>query len=134
MRKWIFNSTLVLAALALLVFLAFQVRWTPVADKVAVLRTMGMTCGSCAGKVEKGLTLLPGIAGVEVDVNGGWVLVGYDSKSAEPERFVDAVGKSGFQSWLIEQMSVTEFRKVAGRDFGSKSTRGGCCGKDGCGS
>ncbi|SNB45389.1 heavy-metal-associated domain-containing protein [Geobacter sp. DSM 9736] len=130
-KKTIINFVLVVAVLAVLGVLAFHVRIRPVAEYVAVLRTVGMTCGSCAGKIEKALMRLPGTAGVEVDVNGGWVLVGYDSKSAKPETFADAVNRTGFRSWLMEKMYIEDFRRIAGRDFGIKVAQSGCGG--GCG-
>ncbi|ACM20903.1 heavy metal transport/detoxification domain protein [Geotalea daltonii FRC-32] len=134
MRKRIINIALVLAVVALMVFLAFHVKIKRPVQEVAVLKTIGMTCGSCAGKIEKALMRLPGTAGVEVDVEGGWVLVGYQSTSAKPDTFAAAVNNEGFRSWLMEKMPIAEFKKVAGRDFGSKAVKSSYCGNGGCGS
>ncbi|WP_298439573.1 heavy-metal-associated domain-containing protein [Geobacter sp.] len=134
MRKRTIGTGIIVAcAVALVVYLGFHVRLAPVPNAVAALKTLGMTCGSCAGKIEKALKPLNGVAGVEVDVDGGWVLVGYDSQKARPDTFAEAVRKAGFQSWLMEQMSITDFRRVMGRDFGMKVARAGCCGNGGCG-
>ena len=133
-KRTIGTGILVACVLGLLVYLAFHVRLAPVPNAVAALKTFGMTCGSCAGKIEKALRPMNGVAGVEVDVNGGWVLVGYDSQTANPETFAGAVSKAGFQSWLMERMSLADFRRVAGRDFGAKAVRSGGSGSGGCGS
>jgi copper chaperone CopZ len=134
MKRRIVNIALLVAVVALMVFLAFRVKIRPPVEEVAVLKTIGMTCGSCAGKVEKALMRLPGTAGVEVAVERGWVLVGYQSGAAKPETFAAAVAAEGFRSWLMEKMSAADFKKITGREFGAKATKGSCCGKDGCGS
>ncbi|WP_243371672.1 heavy metal-associated domain-containing protein [Geotalea sp. SG265] len=133
MKKRIINILLVVAVVALMVYLAFQVKIKQPPEEVAVLKTMGMTCGSCAGKIENALLRLPGTVGVEVDVAGGWVLVGYRSASAKPETFAAAVNGAGFRSWLMEKMTIADFKKVTGRDFGAKGSKKGGC-KGGCGS
>ena len=132
-KRTIGTGIIVACAVALIVYLGFHVRLTPTANAVAALKTFGMTCGSCAGKIEKALKPLKGVAGVEVDVDGGWVMVGYDSHTARPETFADAVHKAGFQSWLMEQMSLADFKRFAGHDFGMKLARASCCGTGGCG-
>jgi len=54
----------------------------------------GMTCGSCASKVEKVLTAVPGVTGVAVDVAAGRVTVaGLASGSA----IADAVAAAGYR-------------------------------------
>ncbi len=131
-KRTIGTGILVACAVGLIVYLAFHVRIAPVPNAVAALKTFGMTCGSCAGKIEKALKPLKGVSGVEVDVNGGWVLVGYATQSASPEAFAGAVRKAGFQSWPMEQMSLADFRQVAGRDFGAKLVKTSGCGSGGC--
>lgn len=132
-KRTVGTGILVACAVGLLVYLALNVRLAPVPNAVAALKTIGMTCGSCADKIEKALRPMNGVAGVEVDVNGGWVLVGYDTASANPETFAGAVRKAGFKSWLMKQMSLADFRRVSGRDFGAKAVRSGGCGTGGCG-
>lgn len=127
-KEKIVNIVLVLTAIALLVVFAFYVRIKPTADNVAVLLTAGMTCGSCAGKIEKALQAKEGVASVEVEVEGGWVIVGYDSKKVRPEAIASAVSALGYWSRVAELLSVERFRKITGRNPGD-----GVAGKAGCG-
>ena len=127
----IYNIVLVLTAIALLVVFAFSVRIRPAADNVAVLITAGMTCGSCAGKIEKALQAKEGVASVEVDADGGWVIVGYDSKKVKPEVIASTVSGLGYWSNVAELLRVERFRAITGRDPGAKMKSIGCGG--GCG-
>jgi len=124
----IINIVLVTTVVALLVVFAFSVRIRPAADNVAVLITAGMTCGSCAGKIEKALQAKKGVASVEVDVDRGWVIVGYDSKKVKPEVIASALSALGYRSKVAEFLSVERFRKITGRNPGE-----GVAGKTGCG-
>jgi hypothetical protein len=63
------NSTIIAVVAVLLVTLAFRVRMGSSADSIAVLKTTGMTCGSCSNKITKALEEQPGVAATEVDVN-----------------------------------------------------------------
>ena len=127
----IFNIVLVLTAIALLVVFAFSVRIKPTADYVAVLRTAGITCGSCGSKIEKALQAKEGVASVEVDAYGGWVIVGYDSKKVKPEVIASTVSGLGYWSNVAELLRVERFRAITGRDPGAKMKSIGCGG--GCG-
>jgi periplasmic mercuric ion binding protein len=129
----ILNFFLVIAAIAILAVLAFSVRIRPTADNVAVLRTSGMTCGGCGSKVEKALQAKAGVASVEVDVDGGRVVVGYDSKKIGPELLASTVAGAGYRSRVAELLSVEQFRAITGREPGGKykSAGCGCCNKNG---
>lgn len=135
MRAKVINMLTVLAAVALLVLLAFYVRVGVTADTVAVLKTYGMTCGSCSSKITAALQSLKGVAATEVDVEGGWVVVGYDSKTVKPEALAAEVNGAGFVSNIDRILTPSEFKQITGRDIGQKTvTGGGCCGKGGCAS
>jgi periplasmic mercuric ion binding protein len=135
--KRISTSLLAIATLTMLVVLAFHVRVGATADSVAVLRTTGMTCGSCSSKISKALEALRGVAVTEVDVEGGWVVVGYDTKVIRPELLAEKVRGAGFASKVHLVLTPGQFRQIVGRDIGkSASSSGGCggCGsKGGCG-
>jgi copper chaperone CopZ len=134
--KILSTSLLVLAAVTLLVVLAFRVGTGATADSVAVLKTTGMTCGSCSSKITKALESLKGIAVTEVDVNGGWVIVGYDTKTVKPELLAEKVKGAGFGSTVHLVLTPEQFKQLTGRDIGAKAApTSGCCGKSGgCGS
>lgn len=135
-KKNICTSLLVIAAVALLVVLAFHVRTGATADSIAVLQTTGMTCGSCSSKITQALERENGVAVTEVDVAGGWVIVGYDTKAVKPEALAQKVSQTGFASNIYAVLTPEEFNKVAGREIGkSPSDSKGCCGarQGGCG-
>lgn len=128
----IINIVLVLATIALLGVFASSVRFKPTADNVALLRTAGMTCGGCSSNIEKALQSKKGVASVEVDVDGGWVVVGYDSKKIKPEVLASTVTGAGYWSRVAELLSVDQFRALTGRNPGEGVTRKAGCG-GGCG-
>lgn len=135
--KKISTSLLVLAVVTILIVLAFQVRIGATANSVAVLRTTGMTCGSCSSKITKALESVKGVAITEVDVEGGWVVVGYDTKAVNPEALAAQVKSTGFGSNVHMVLTPEQFKQVTGRDIGGKSApKSGCCGGKGggCGS
>lgn len=129
--KKIPTSFLVMAAVTILGVLALHVRIGASADSIAVLKTAGMTCGSCADKITRALESLKGVAATEVDVERGWVIVGYDTKSVKPEALASTVTASGFDSNVHEVLTPEQFRKITGRTIGQNAapTKGGC----GCG-
>ena len=131
MKSKTINTILLILVVALLAVLASFVRIRATADNVAVLRTAGMTCGNCATDIEKALQAKKGVAGVEVDTNGGWVVVGYDSKKIRPELIASTVVGLGYWSKVVESMSVERFRMINGREPGAKARAVGCGG--GCG-
>jgi len=135
--KRISTSLLVIAAVTVLVVFAFRVRIGATADSVAVLRTTGMTCGSCSSKIAKALESLKGVAVTEVDVEGGWVVVGYDTKAVKPEALAEKVSGAGFGSNVHLVLTPARFKQMTGRDIGMNASPSGGCGgcgtKGGCG-
>ena len=134
--KNIITTLLVVAAVSLLVVLGLRVRVGATADSVAVLKTSGMTCGSCSTKISKALESLRGVAVTEVDVNGGWVIVGYDKDTVKPENLAQKVSGTGFASNVYDVLTPEQFRQITGRDVGQNAAPSkGCCGgrNGGCG-
>jgi copper chaperone CopZ len=135
MNPKITNTVMVVAAVTLLSLLSFYVRIGVTADSIVVLKTSGMNCGSCSSKITDSLQDVKGVAVTEVDVEGGWVVVGYDTKMVAPETLVVKVDGAGFASTVYQILSPEQFRQITGRDIGKKTaTNSGCCGKSGCGS
>ncbi len=137
MKNRIVNVVILVSAVILLSVLAFYVKIGATADSVAVLRTTGMTCSSCSSKITKALETLKGVAVIEVDVEGGWVVVGYDTKTVKPDALAAEVNNSGFGSNVHMVLTPEQFKQITGREIGKNaSTSGGCggCGsKGGCG-
>lgn len=132
MRFKIVNSCLVGAVVVILVVAAFHVRVGATADQVVVLRTSGMTCSSCVSKITKALQAERGVAAAEVDLAGGVVIAGYDSKQVVPDHLAKTVAAAGFDSEVAQVLTPQQFKSLAGRDLGAKSAPGGCCGPRGC--
>ncbi len=63
------------------------------------LKVSGMTCGGCAGMVEKGLLKQEGVKTAKVDYKTGEAQVEFDSKKTTPEKIVAAFNQanSGFR-------------------------------------
>lgn len=129
------NIVVVLVAVTLLSLLGFYVRVGATADSVAVLKTAGMTCGSCSSKITTALQDVKGVAATEVDVEGGWVIVGYDTKMVMPDKLAEKVNGAGFVSGVYRVLTPEQFKQITGRDIGKRASQAsGCCGKGGCGS
>ena len=63
------------------------------------LKVSGMTCGGCAGMVEKRLLKLEGVKTAKVDFKTGEARVEFDSRKTAPEKIVAAFNEanSGFR-------------------------------------
>ena len=132
--KKVINPLLVIIAVTVLAVFAIRIRSGATADSVTVLKTAGMTCGSCSAKITKVLEAVKGVAMTEVDVEGGWVLVSYDTKIVKPEALAERVTGTGFNSNVYRVLTPEEFRQMTGRNIGqdaasAKGGCGGCCGK-----
>ena len=137
MKNKIFNVIIFVAAVTLLSVLALYVKVGVTADSVAVLKTTGMTCGSCSSKITRALETLKGVAVTEVDIEGGWVVVGYDAKAVKPEVLVGKVNGAGFGSNVHVVLTPEQFKQITGRAIGKKASPsrgcGGCGTSGGCG-
>jgi len=131
MKNRTINVMILVATVTLLSVLAFYVRIGATADSVAVLKTTGMTCGSCSSKISKSLEELKGVAVTEVDIEGGWVIVGYDTKAVKPEALAEKVSGAGFGSNVHVVLTPEQFKQITGRDIGKNASPSGGCG--GCG-
>ena len=58
------------------------------------LKVSGMTCGGCAGMVEKGLLKVEGVKTAKVDFKTGEAQVGFDKTKTTPEKIVAAFNQA----------------------------------------
>ena len=127
----IITTLLFVAVLSVLAVLALHVRVGATADTVAVIRTGGMTCESCAGTIRTVLEREKGVAATEVDVAGGLVVVGFDSKMTRPETLAQKISAAGFATSLHSLLSPEQFRQYNNRDIGMSDTHSkGCRGSN----
>lgn len=124
--KNIVNMLLILAAVVVVGILAFSVRLEASVNSVAVLRTQGMTCGSCAMRIEDALKGAKGVSSVQVNVNEGQVVVGYDSSLVKPEAIAEQVTGSGYGSSIIQVLTPEEYASLTGKNIAADIRKGGC--------
>uniref|UniRef100_A0A831UJT7 Heavy-metal-associated domain-containing protein n=1 Tax=Geobacter metallireducens TaxID=28232 RepID=A0A831UJT7_GEOME len=127
-KKKAINSLLVLAAVVVVGIFAFSVRLEASANSVAILRAHGMTCGSCASKIEQSLRGAQGVASVQVNVSGGEVVVGYDSNHVRPEAIAERITGSGYGCSIIQVLTPEQYAAVTGRNIAAARQGGGCGG------
>ena len=128
MQKNIINISLIVITTAFLTLLALRVRAGATVDSVAVLKTAGMTCKSCADRINIALQGIKGVAATEVDLAHGRVIIGYDTKVVKPETLSKNVRNAGFDSTVQEVVTPERYRRITGRDIDtSGAARPGCC-------
>ncbi|WP_341317199.1 heavy metal translocating P-type ATPase [Paraburkholderia sp. IMGN_8] len=72
------------------------------APQATELAIGGMTCASCAMRVEKALAKVPGVAGVSVNLATETATVNLvDAASSPPDALIEAVKKAGYEATLI---------------------------------
>ena len=100
----------------------------PAGDAATILKATGMTCGSCAARIEGALSAENGVESVQVDVAGGRVAVVYDSAQVQPEQLAEKVTATGYGSNILSIMTKDEYMALAkGSGAGSASSGCGCC-------
>lgn len=81
------------------------------------LQVEGMSCGSCVKHVTEALQPLPGVSGVEVDLQSGQVRVSGDlPQGSDP--LVSALTSAGYPAKLFTSAASIQQPKKSG---------GGCC-------
>ena len=127
-KRKAFNMLLIVLVVGVLGVLALFVRPGSSADYVALLKTQGMTCSSCVGRIENFLKSQPGIESVKVDLEEGQVVFGYDSKVVKPEAVAEKVTALGYGSSVVQAISAEQYGKLEG-----KGSAGLTVGRAGCG-
>lgn len=75
----------------------------------------GMTCGSCANRIQKKLSQLEGVKSAVVSLSTSTATVEYDPKMVTLDQMQEAVENMGYEFGV----------KGSGKEH--KSNRGGCC-------
>ncbi len=73
--------------------------------KKIILPVTGMSCASCAARIEKGLSALSGIHGASVNFAAGTVTISYDPEEVHLSKFVETVRELGYEAG-VEQASL----------------------------
>ncbi|XP_038973685.1 LOW QUALITY PROTEIN: copper-transporting ATPase HMA5-like [Phoenix dactylifera] len=71
--------------------------------KVALFSVLGMTCGACAGSVEKAIKRLPGIHDAAVDVLNARVQVIFYPAFVSEDTIRETIDDAGFEAALIKE-------------------------------
>jgi P-type Cu+ transporter len=67
-------------------------------ERKVMLALEGMTCASCAMRIEKGLKKLPGVENASVNLATEQATVSYDPALTSPERMVEKVEQVGYKA------------------------------------
>src|SRR5216684_9083243 len=70
----------------------------PMAEDRAVLALEGMTCASCAMRIEKGLKKVPGVKDASVNFATEQATVTYDPTQANLEQMIQKVDAVGYKA------------------------------------
>jgi Cu+-exporting ATPase len=77
-------------------------------DKVEFNIAGGVTCASCAVNIEKGLSYLPGVAEVKVNVGNDRVTAVYDPAMVSPEQMQKAIESAGYKVRRRSEVQTAE--------------------------
>ena len=82
----------------------------------AILTLTGMTCASCAARIEKALSRRPGVSKAVVNLATAEAHVQFDSTQVDPEALVEAVVREGYGAKVVS----VEDRSAGRRDAGGQ--------------
>lgn len=128
MNNKLITGVIACVVVAWLLYLSFHVTIANAATAVAVLKTSGMTCGSCSEKITGALKTMKGVSHTEVDLGGGYVIVGFDAAAVTPENLAEQVSKTGYGSTVQRVLTPEQFKQMTGRDLGPAARAGSGCG------
>jgi P-type Cu+ transporter len=66
------------------------------ATKNLTLPVTGMTCASCASRIERGLKKVGGVESAQVNLASEQATISYDPQQAQPHDLVAAVERAGY--------------------------------------
>ena len=76
------------------------------------LRIYGMTCSSCTGTVEAGLSAMPGVISVSVSLATETCAVNFDRTLIGPREMVERIEEMGFDAILSDQQDATQLQSL----------------------
>ena len=77
-------------------------------------RVGGMSCAACSAHVEKSVSAVPGVSGVQVNLLAGSMAVEYDENACDAQTIIKAV-KSGGYTAAVDDGRQTSARRKARR-------------------
>ncbi len=92
---------------------------------MAVFRVADMTCGGCAGRIQRALTAMDETARIEINLRERMVQV---SGAATDSEFVEAIQEAGYTPVAIDPVSGSTVDAAKGECRGSVSPGASCCG------
>jgi Cu+-exporting ATPase len=84
----------------------------PTRADVVQLRIYGMTCSSCTGTVEAGLSAVPGITSVAVSLATETCTIHFDRSVVTPREMVSHMEDMGFDAILSDQQDATQLQSL----------------------
>lgn len=92
----------------------------------------GMSCGSCAGKIDKALKGVDGVQDVKVSVEGGsaTIILAANTKTSA-DNLVNAVTEAGYKASVKKFEAKTVKKEVKMEKVTEKEKEEGCCGAEG---
>jgi Cu+-exporting ATPase len=78
---------------------------TEATEQQAVFAIEGMTCASCAMRIEKGLKKVPGVADAQVNLATEKATVTYDPALAAPEQMIQKVDAVGYKAIPLDHLT-----------------------------
>ena len=84
----------------------------PIREDLVQLRIYGMTCSSCTGTVEAGLSTMPGVISVSVSLAAETCAVNFDRTLIGPREMVERIEEMGFDAMLSDQQDATQLQSL----------------------
>ena len=81
-------------------------------EDLVQLRIYGMTCSSCTGTVEAGLSAMPGVISVSVSLATETCAVNFDRTLIGPRQMVERIEEMGFDAMLSDQQDATQLQSL----------------------
>ncbi|MFM0341075.1 heavy metal translocating P-type ATPase [Paraburkholderia fungorum] len=89
-------------------------------SQAAELAIGGMTCASCALRVEKALAKVPGVAGASVNLATETATVNLSDAALDPNALIEAVTKAGYDAALVTPQDALSPPEIANAPAASK--------------